>query len=208
MQLKTLLAFLTILLAATTANPVLNSGNYFVAQYALAPRVLLNPFDASVRFVVTGVDAPAAIGNHPRLKGFELAGIRAGGVRAHCEVAQRVAVSRLTQFLVGLLPVLGVLALFSVTVAPASDLVQGLAGGNAFAKIADLGRHRYVAGYMLEHFLDRGRWSLIAPTWIVLAWLLAWLRQIPEASCCSDDWCGNAGDSGSRVLLGLHPHPV
>ena len=66
----------------TGANDTFNAGNYFAAQYALAPRVLRNPY-AGVRFVITGVDAPAAIDQDPRLNGFTLAAVRDRGVRIY-----------------------------------------------------------------------------------------------------------------------------
>jgi hypothetical protein len=62
-------------------NAVFNTANYYVAQYALAPRIVLNGFDSNVRFVVTGVDPNPTIERDPRLDGYELAGVRDRGVR-------------------------------------------------------------------------------------------------------------------------------
>jgi hypothetical protein len=57
---------------ATTDNSLFNTANYYVAQHALAPRVLLNPSDAKVEFVVTGADAVRNITSDPKLHGFQL----------------------------------------------------------------------------------------------------------------------------------------
>lgn len=65
----------------TTDNPTFNSANYYVAQYALAPRVVVLPIGSHVRFVITGVNAPPGIDRTPPLQGFELVGLRAMGVR-------------------------------------------------------------------------------------------------------------------------------
>src|ERR1700752_2584152 len=39
----------------TTGDPTFDSANYYVAQYALAPRVVVLPIGPHVRFVITGV---------------------------------------------------------------------------------------------------------------------------------------------------------
>jgi hypothetical protein len=66
---------------ATTPNEVFNAANHFVAQYALAPRLVLRAFDpGQVTFVVTGVNSPANISGHPDLLGFELVAIRDFGI--------------------------------------------------------------------------------------------------------------------------------
>lgn len=62
-------------------NPTLNAGNHFVAQYALAPRVVLAMVDDEVSFVVSGINASAATDTDPQLAGYELAGIRDMGIR-------------------------------------------------------------------------------------------------------------------------------
>ena len=65
----------------TTDNQTFNSANYYVAQYALAPRVVVLPIGSHVRFVITGVNAPPGIDRMPVLEGFELVGLRDMGVR-------------------------------------------------------------------------------------------------------------------------------
>lgn len=65
----------------TTDNQTFNSANYYVAQYALAPRVVVLPIGPHVRFVITGVNAPPGIDRMPVLQGFELVGLRDMGVR-------------------------------------------------------------------------------------------------------------------------------
>jgi hypothetical protein len=66
---------------ATTGDPTFDSANYYVAQYALAPRVVVLPIGPHVRFVITGVNAPPGIDRTPALQGFELVALRDMGVR-------------------------------------------------------------------------------------------------------------------------------
>jgi len=65
----------------TTGDPTFDSANYYVAQYALAPRVVVLPIGPHVRFVITGVNAPPGIDRMPVLQGFELVALRDMGVR-------------------------------------------------------------------------------------------------------------------------------
>jgi hypothetical protein len=62
-------------------NPTLNSANHYIAQYALAPRVVVSALDDEPPFVVSGINASAAIDADPRLAGYELSAVHDMGVR-------------------------------------------------------------------------------------------------------------------------------
>ncbi len=67
----------------TTDNDAFNAANRTVAQYGLAPRLVLNPFDAQAQFAVTGVDASDALDRDPRLAGYELVAVRDRRIRIY-----------------------------------------------------------------------------------------------------------------------------
>jgi hypothetical protein len=67
----------------TTTNEAFNGANHAVAQYALAPRLLLIAFDVQVPFVVTGVDAGEGIDRDPRLTHHTLLAVYDRGVRVY-----------------------------------------------------------------------------------------------------------------------------
>jgi len=59
---------------ATSQDEVLNTVNYYVAQQALAPRVLTRDLGSTTEFIVTTTGIPQDGGGHPALSGFRLAG--------------------------------------------------------------------------------------------------------------------------------------
>ncbi len=73
---------------STTADPTFNSANYYVAQYALAPRVVVLPIGPHVRFVITGVNASPDLDRQMAGQGFELAGLRDMGIRVFRRTAR------------------------------------------------------------------------------------------------------------------------
>jgi len=65
-----------------TADPTLATTTHFLAQYALAPRVVDLEF-RDVALAVTGPGAPPAVDEDARLVGFELILVSDGGVRVY-----------------------------------------------------------------------------------------------------------------------------
>ena len=65
----------------TSADVEFNTITYYVAQQALAPRVLSRQAGATAEFVVTTLGTPADGGGSPALAGCTLVGTGDGGVR-------------------------------------------------------------------------------------------------------------------------------
>jgi hypothetical protein len=65
----------------TLDDAVDGAANYFVAQYALAPRIVVNGFDERAEFVITGVDSPRArSGGSERGRRFQVVRVAPRGV--------------------------------------------------------------------------------------------------------------------------------
>ena len=98
----------------------------------------------------------------------------------------REALVRRAAFLAaGLAPVLAVLGLFKLTLAPPSELLTGIAQSGPMDKRLDVTRHKLVASYMLGHLAEWGRWTVTSPLWFALGWLAlgAWnVRRVPAAA--------------------------
>ena len=65
----------------TSPNVDVNTVNYYVAQQALAPRVLSREIGAEAEFVITTTAAPQDVTTPPALDGFTLVGAGEGNVR-------------------------------------------------------------------------------------------------------------------------------
>jgi hypothetical protein len=65
----------------TAANDDLNTLNFYLAQHALAPRLLSREPDAATDFAVTATGAPPDVGKTPALARFRLIGTGAGEIR-------------------------------------------------------------------------------------------------------------------------------
>lgn len=63
-------------------STVEDSTAMFVAQHALAPRLLVTTFDDTA-VVITGPGASAVVDQDPRLVGFRLQAVSSGGVRVY-----------------------------------------------------------------------------------------------------------------------------
>ena len=75
----------------TIGDPTLAAASQYVAQYALAPRVIETSFEG-VRFVVAGPTATPQTDTDPRLAGYALAAVRDGGIpNGQIRVYRRVA---------------------------------------------------------------------------------------------------------------------
>lgn len=66
----------------TGTETIAQSMTHFLAQYALAPRVIAQTVDGAA-FVVSAPAAPAATDTDPRLEGFTLVEVGRGGVRLY-----------------------------------------------------------------------------------------------------------------------------
>jgi hypothetical protein len=64
----------------TLDDPVHNAANYFVAQYALAPRVVVNAFDERAEYLITGVNSPRSTAGDARLRRFVVVRVAPSGV--------------------------------------------------------------------------------------------------------------------------------
>jgi hypothetical protein len=65
----------------TSADADLNRLHYYLAQHALAPRVLSQASDVTANVVVTTPGGPLDAGTVPRLAGFTLVGTGVGEIR-------------------------------------------------------------------------------------------------------------------------------
>ena len=98
----------------------------------------------------------------------------------------QAAMRSLALFLIGLLPVLAVLVVFRTMVAPAPDLVTGIAGAGMADKLTDFARHRAVALFMFDYtFRTWGWWPAVGPAWLAVAWIAIGLfraRHVGDAA--------------------------
>lgn len=83
----------------------------------------------------------------------------------------RVLLVEMIYLLIGMLPVLILLAYYKIKIAPPSDIMADAQGTQAFAKLTDYSRYIIASRWYLDQFTAFGKWAL-NPWWLFLFGIL------------------------------------